>query len=389
MTCSGPSHNGREAWPPTLVALHHHFVATVRHRALDAYTKPWIPSHLALRLESPEALAVPHLVQIAGLQRSKPAASGTSSQVAIATVPLGPASLLLVAIPPHPSFRLLAMSPQRNMGWRKPVPRLTPEPSINSQRHSRSAIRRFSLTIVNKDVPPLPSDWRESIEYAVKEERRYAVYISPPPSPPPKDDVESRPESLAPTLVEEQSEDGMSFEPPHTDITSHPAQRIPLPQEPPVLPRRLSQKSLPQIYRPPTPPLPATHPKLRSVTHSRESSMSAAYTLCNGLVSAERPRATPSPATFAENGCDTSRRVDIQEDCRRRARVPAGHCTPEKQPAGGLPCAYRVSASSTSAGRTASGRSYVATDVCSGVWAALKGWGLHVRAKMSGHAGKY
>ncbi|OSD04208.1 hypothetical protein PYCCODRAFT_132044 [Trametes coccinea BRFM310] len=281
------------------------------------------------------------------------------------------------------------MSPQRNMGWRKPVPRLTPEPSISSQRHSRSALRRLSLTIVNKDVPPLPTDWRESLDCVVQEQRRYAVYISPPPSPPPKDDVESQPESMAPTLVEEQSEGGMSFEP-HTETESQPAQHIPLPQAPPVLPRRLSQKSLPQIYRPPTPPLPASHPKLRSVAPSRESSMSAAYTLCNGLVPSERPRATPSSATFAENGCDASRRADTQEDRRRRARAPAGHCTSEKQPAGGLPCAYRVSASSTSAGnRTASGRSYVATDVCSGVWAALKGWGLHVRAKMNGHAGKY
>ncbi|CDO71263.1 hypothetical protein BN946_scf184908.g20 [Trametes cinnabarina] len=122
----------------------------------------------------------------------------------------------------------------------------------------------------------LPTDWRESIECALKEERRYAVYISPPPSPPPKDDVESRPESLAPTLVDEQSEHGVSYEPPHTE--SEPVQCIQLPQAPPVLPRRLSQKSLPQIYRPPTPPLPAQHPKLRSVAHSRESSMSAAYT---------------------------------------------------------------------------------------------------------------
>ncbi|KAL7282380.1 hypothetical protein ACG7TL_003851 [Trametes sanguinea] len=137
------------------------------------------------------------------------------------------------------------MSPQRNMGWRKPVPRLTPEPSISSQRHSRSALRRLSLTIVNKDVPPLPTDWRESLDCVVQEQRRYAVYISPPPSPPPKDDVESQPESMAPTLVEEQSEGGMSFEP-HTETESQPAQHIPLPQAPPVLPRRLSQKSLPQ-----------------------------------------------------------------------------------------------------------------------------------------------
>ncbi|KAI9001052.1 hypothetical protein BD414DRAFT_20934 [Trametes punicea] len=279
------------------------------------------------------------------------------------------------------------MAPQRNMGWRKPVPKLSPEPSMNSSRQSQSALRRLSLTIINKDVPPLPADWRESVESALKKEKRYAVYISPPPSPPPKDDVESRPESLVLTLVEEQLEDNVSFEPPHTESQS--IQCIQRPQVSPKMIRRPSQKSLPQIYRPPTPPLPAQHPKLRRAAHSRESSVSVAYTL-NGLVSAERPRTTPSPATFAGNVSYTSGKPDTQDEVRCRALASTGNERPGKQPARGSSSAYRASAMSTSTGnKSSSGRSHLASDVCSGVWYALKGWGLHVRAIMSGHAGKY
>ncbi|OJT04149.1 hypothetical protein TRAPUB_5194 [Trametes pubescens] len=98
------------------------------------------------------------------------------------------------------------MPKQHNMGWRKPVPRLTPEPSINSPRPSRSGLRRLSMNIVNKDMPPLPVDWRESIDTALKRQKRHAMYFSPPspppslpPSLPPKDSTES-----LVTLVEEQ-----------------------------------------------------------------------------------------------------------------------------------------------------------------------------------------
>ncbi|KAH9899909.1 hypothetical protein C8Q73DRAFT_339197 [Cubamyces lactineus] len=279
------------------------------------------------------------------------------------------------------------MAPRRNMGWRKPVPKLSPESSMHSGRQSRTAFRRLSFTIVNKDVPPLPTDWRESIETALRKEKRYAVYVSPPPSPPPKDGVESRPESLAPTLVEQQEETA-SYEPPHTD--NQAIQCVRRPQTSPAMARRPSQKSLPQIYRPPTPPLPAQHPKLRPAALPIDSSTSITNTLYSGLVSAERQRITPSPNTYAENVSGTSRKPDDWRARRRCDLASAGNEMQGKRPAGGPPCANRTSATSTSTGnRSFCGRSYLASDVCTGVWSALKGWGLHVRAKMSGHAGKY
>ncbi|KAI0771585.1 hypothetical protein BD413DRAFT_57884 [Trametes elegans] len=274
-----------------------------------------------------------------------------------------------------------------NMGWRKPVPKLSPDPSVNSARPSRSALRRLSLTIVNKDMPPLPTDWRESIETALKKERRYGIYVSPPPSPPPKDDTES----LALTLVEQsEAQDATpSVEPPHAD--SPPIECVQRTQVSPVLARRVSQKSLPQIYRPPTPPLPAQHPKLRPQA-AELSSESVANTLYNGLVSAERKRATPSPNCSAQKAPDASRKTDARMTGRRCAHVPTGNEVAAKPPAGSPPSAYAYRASataSTSTGnRSSARRSYAACDVCSGVWYALKGWVLHVRAKMS-HAGKY
>ncbi|KAI0638148.1 hypothetical protein C8Q77DRAFT_413333 [Trametes polyzona] len=302
------------------------------------------------------------------------------------------------------------MSPQRrNMGWRKPVPKLSPDPSISSsQRPSRSALRRLSLTIVNKDVPPLPTDWRESIETALKREKRHAVYLSPPstrpPSPPPKDDTCSRPESLALTLVEELHDAVTTCSGPRHDghgigdgDDSQPIQCVQRTQASPVvLPRRPSQKSLPQIYRPPTPPLPAEHPKLRPTAAARSStsSESVANTLYSGLVAAERPKAsTSSTKLYAEKAPEASRPAEAREARRRCRSAAATSMLPEKplQPAhGGSPCAYRASAmsASTAGNRSSSGRSYCPSDVCFGVWYALKGWGLHVRAKMS-HAGRY
>lgn len=40
------------------------------------------------------------------------------------------------------------------MGWRKPVPRLSPDSSTSSASSSR-ALRRLSLTIINKEMPPV------------------------------------------------------------------------------------------------------------------------------------------------------------------------------------------------------------------------------------------
>ena len=58
----------------------------------------------------------------------------------------------------------------------------------------------------------LPTDWRETRDHAIKQERRQAMYFTTPPLPPSKEynfydlDAGSRASSLAITLVEEQLE---------------------------------------------------------------------------------------------------------------------------------------------------------------------------------------
>ncbi|KAI0650771.1 hypothetical protein C8Q79DRAFT_404643 [Trametes meyenii] len=242
--------------------------------------------------------------------------------------------------------------------------------------------------------PQLPPDWRESIETALKRERRYAMYVDPPPSPPPKDvgDIDSashgdsRPESLALTLVDEQEQEDATL----PQLVSQPVECTQRAQLSPALARRPSQKSLPQIYRPPTPPLRAEHPKLRAAACSSTSSESVAYTLYNGLRSAERPGACASSSPYAEKAPEASRKTSSRGAGGRCGAVASGNELPCKEPAGGpSPCGHRASALSTASGsRSCSGRSYLASEVCFGVWAALKGWGLHVRAKMS-HTGRY
>ncbi|KAI0353622.1 hypothetical protein OH77DRAFT_615761 [Trametes cingulata] len=174
------------------------------------------------------------------------------------------------------------------------------------------------------------------------------------------------------------------LDPPHDD--TQPIQCVERLPASPALPRRLSQKSLPRIYRPPTPPLPAQHPKLRPAARSHESSESVTTTLYNGLI---RQRATSSPNMFCEKAPDASRKADIRSIERPYGVASPGNELPGKTPAGGCPRTFRVSATSMSTGnRSSCRRSYTTNDVCTGLWYALKGWGLHVRAKIS-HAGRY
>ncbi|EIW61997.1 uncharacterized protein TRAVEDRAFT_27412 [Trametes versicolor FP-101664 SS1] len=201
-------------------------------------------------------------------------------------------------------------------------------------------------------------------------------------------------ESLSHTLVDEQRDATPPYGngPPHDD--GQPMiQCVQRTQASPVLPRRPSQKSLPQIYRPPTPPLPAEYPKLRPAAHAGTSAESVAYTLHSGLMSADsRLKAAPSQHMCAEKARRAARHTDTQEARRRCGPAASGHEIPEKplRPAGGPPCSYRASAmsASTAGNRSSSGRSYCPGDVCFSVWYVLKGWGVHVRAKI-GHAGRY
>ncbi|RPD67206.1 hypothetical protein L226DRAFT_130724 [Lentinus tigrinus ALCF2SS1-7] len=294
-------------------------------------------------------------------------------------------------------------SGRRNMGWRKPPPRLSPECSTASSYPSRG-LRRLSLTInINKDMPPLPTDWRETMEHALKKERRCAVYVAPPPVPPKDDasDVASRRESLAITLVEElfdQVEDTLPVPPPHSDIqeqiecVERAENRL---QATPVITKRASQKSLPKIYRPPTPPLPAQHPRLRSVGghHSRSSSESQTHTLDQGVMLSEQRDTTPCPSVLtswpSRLAPDVS--VTLHSQASRSHILSLSENDPYKRRGHGSPRATgsRRSGVSTSTGnRSSAGQSQFTCHMCRGVWCALKSLGLRLRAKMT-HSSKY
>ncbi|KAI0750723.1 hypothetical protein C8Q80DRAFT_526963 [Daedaleopsis nitida] len=326
----------------------------------------------------------------------------------------------------------MAPRSRRNMGWRKPVPRLSPESSAPSSRPARG-LRRPSLLNVNKDMPPLPTDWRETMEHAIKKERRLAVYVPTPPAPPPKDNGDatgfddraseagsscSRPESAI-TLVDEEEEPTAPLPPPHpaSELSEDvECTQMEMGMEPAIA-RRASQKSLPKIYRPPTPPLPAQHSRLRSVGHghSRASSESQSQTtsLYPGQTCAEHlDGATPCPSSSVLTGWASRLAPDVSAtlhspEARSHVLTLCGNDPPKaKGRASGSvsPRARRGSATpsttmsmSVSTGNRSSSsrrsplesRSRFACHMCDGVWYALKTLGLHLRAKMAHGAVKY
>ncbi|RDX55574.1 hypothetical protein OH76DRAFT_751036 [Lentinus brumalis] len=290
-------------------------------------------------------------------------------------------------------------SGRRNMGWRKPPPRLSPECSSASSYSSRG-LRRLSLTInINKEMPPLPTDWRETMEHALKKERRHAVYVDPPPVPPKDDasDASSRRESFT-TLVEEleQVEDTLPVPASHfgSQEQIECVERAENQIQAPAIAKRASQKSLPQIYRPPTPPLPAQHPRLRSVGHhSSSSSESHTRTLWGGLMSSEQRDATPCPSVLTSSGWPSRFAPDasmtLHSQASRSHILSLSENDSHKRHAHRSPSAGRRSGASTSTGnRSSTGQSQFACHMCRGVWYALKSLGLHLRAKMT-HSSRY
>ncbi|EJF61199.1 hypothetical protein DICSQDRAFT_155288 [Dichomitus squalens LYAD-421 SS1] len=293
------------------------------------------------------------------------------------------------------------MGPQRRNVRRKPVPRLSPDTTTAPSLPARG-IQRLSLTInINKEVPPLPVEWSDTMEHASTHDKRHAVYLrnSLPPELPPKDDESvagSRPESPNSTLVEE-----LEVQEGSTPVLSPQSESLPvqsvectLPQPTPDVRRRASQKSLPKIYRPPTPPIPAQYPKLRSGGHSRASSQdSQTHIIYNGHVSAEQRDSAPPSSTLTSwpgrLGTDVSVTAHSLES-RSNVLSFAGSKDLPPRRGGTSPHVRRQSAGSMSTGnRSSTGRSqFTCHSMCSGMWYALKRLGLHLRVKV-GHNTKY
>lgn len=154
------------------------------------------------------------------------------------------------------------MPPQRNMGWRKPVPKLIPDSSSSLARFSTS-LKRISITPVDKDVPPIPDDWYKTVGDAVSKEKRHGFILSSDVTPlwmeegrdlsvslsaataPPREDGSDHMHATLPALAETRPQDSRE------SIATMPVSLRP-------------KRSLPRHYRPPTPPLPRNHAKRRT-----------------------------------------------------------------------------------------------------------------------------
>ncbi|KAM5540468.1 hypothetical protein V8D89_005926 [Ganoderma adspersum] len=321
------------------------------------------------------------------------------------------------------------MAPQRpNMARRKPVPQLTPTTTTAPPLTTRGLEGPLLSIMTKEDLPPIPIEVCEKMERTSVDDRRHAIYLpeSLPPSPPPKDESASgsRPESLVATLV-----DGMEVRQ-GTTVSTAPmrvwityrsvptvltrararpprhclqfvvppqlepqrVERAPvLPQPSPEVRKRASQKSLPKIYRPPTPPIPSQHPKLRSGGHSRTNSPdSQTHIITLGVASLEQQLGPATTPTSWPSGLEPDVSVTAHS-VRSRNNVLsfAGKDSPPVR--GSVPPHVRrqSAASASTANRASSRRSqFTCQSMCSGVWYALKRLGINIRVKMS-HQGKY
>ncbi|KAI1795192.1 hypothetical protein LXA43DRAFT_882718 [Ganoderma leucocontextum] len=293
------------------------------------------------------------------------------------------------------------MGPQRrNMTRRKPVPQLSPDTTTAPPLTARG-LKRSSLSIINKEnLPPLPIEVCEQMERTSVDDRRHAIYLpeSSPPAPPPKDESASgsRRESLVATLVDEMGvrEDTCREYRLHAYLYHLQRVELTLPQPTSEVRKRASQKSLPKIYRPPTPPIPAQHPKLRLGGHSRANSQDSQTHIINfGLMSPEL-QLSPAPCLTTPTSWPSGLVPDVSVTAhslgsRSNVLSFAGKDLPPV--CGGVPPQVRrqSAASASTANRASSRRSqFTCQSMCSGVWYAMKRLGIHLRVKMT-HQAKY
>ncbi|KAH9844265.1 uncharacterized protein C8Q71DRAFT_37711 [Rhodofomes roseus] len=148
------------------------------------------------------------------------------------------------------------MPPHRNMGWRKPVPKFIPETPCSLSRFSSTSFKRLSFSHLDKEVPPLPDDWLLKLGGSLSKAKRQGFVLDDQIDPRWIEQYRSHPVSF-PTVEEQTSEQDLRslFSMSSTQGRSETTH---------TMPRRMRHKrSLPQHYRPPTPPLKREHPERR------------------------------------------------------------------------------------------------------------------------------
>ncbi|KAF8897600.1 hypothetical protein BD779DRAFT_1491695 [Infundibulicybe gibba] len=203
----------------------------------------------------------------------------------------------------------------RDMSYRKPVPTYIPSPPPSPPSSPDSNIARLSFSLdslAGRQLPPLPGDWRQIIEQTLVATPPAVVHLRR------ESTIDGR--SSARTSDATTQDGRLSFftassyhgyvqpeastsqawtdngvEPPNPgDLSSSP------------MPEKRPKRRLHQNYRPPTPPLPAHHKRLRSQDDEPESCNMAQQEYrgddgryhVNNLIASGRPIQKPRPGVM-------------------------------------------------------------------------------------------
>ncbi|KAH7920165.1 hypothetical protein BV22DRAFT_1133286 [Leucogyrophana mollusca] len=186
------------------------------------------------------------------------------------------------------------------MSYRKPVPKFIPSPPPSPASSPSSTFRQLSLSLesaVDKDVPPLPADWRDAIDRAVSGERKTSsplpsinTVVNYPGEDALENDIILDRGGSSPTATELETSEGVACAPPSPSETccdsdgpvSRPGSPMPWTHS-----RRATGKRRTQAeYRPPTPPLPGPRNRSRS---PESGSTSPVPTIISQLAPPEPP----------------------------------------------------------------------------------------------------
>ncbi|TFY66954.1 hypothetical protein EVG20_g4135, partial [Dentipellis fragilis] len=168
--------------------------------------------------------------------------------------PVAPHILLCINIPAAMSHPVSPSRSSSAKGWRKPVPQYIPSPPASPPLSETPCIAAFSPEIgASNLLPPLPDDHlnivrKASLQYSAAEMSEVQGAMSGPNV----------------LYVPNSSNSNELASPVKPSLSSTLFYPIPLPgQEPPSSAQSPARRkaSLPQIYRPPTPPLPSSRPK--------------------------------------------------------------------------------------------------------------------------------
>lgn len=173
---------------------------------------------------------------------------------------------------------MLDMPPQRNMAWRKPVPKFIPDSSSSLAARLSTSIQRLSIAHATEGpTPPAPGDWVQQVGDAMGSEKRHAFVLDSEVTPAWMEEYLHHPLSLpAVPPAQHAGEDAtcdtslraastLCGSPPQqrlqglsTQLGRQDTEKIAITSGP-----LRSKRSLPRHYRPPTPPLPRDHAKRR------------------------------------------------------------------------------------------------------------------------------